>query len=132
MTVYKIIIAKSWANQRRGLPGHAISSRQISLFPLRSELYSSLCGLLLPGHLYWLTTLLGFHEKPETSPPLPEGLGHVFMCLPQKHEAYHLFGLKSFSFQRLDLKFLNCKTPQKNSSGQPSEHAPPLQKSVIN
>lgn len=78
MTVYKIIIAKSWATMRRGLPGHAISSRQISLFPI-SELHSSLCGLLLPGHLYWLTTLLGFHEKPETSPPLPEGLGRVYV-----------------------------------------------------
>ena len=109
----KIIIAKSWANQRRDLPGHAISSRQISLFPIRSELHSSLCGLLLPGHLYWLTTLLGFHEKPD-KPSSSGKPGSCVYVLTTKAWSTPLVWIK-ISFQSLNLKFQNSKNkpPQK-------------------
>lgn len=55
---------------------------------------------------------MGFHEKPGIS-SLLEGIDDVFMSLSQKHEAHHLFGLKSFHFQRLGLNFQNLKKKKK-------------------
>lgn len=86
MTAYKIIIGK-----------HACFLKaDLVQYVHKIELLSSLHSLLPPVRslYYWLTALLGFHEKPEISSSLLER--HGFLCLPQKLKAHHLFGLKYF------------------------------------